>query len=58
MMNMMDWIDLIDFAVAIGGLMIVLMGHILTVISPYLEKWNRRFLKVKPIAAVMRMLSA
>ena len=43
MMNMMDWIDLIDFAVAIGGLMIVLMGLILTVITSYLEKWYRRF---------------
>lgn len=40
---MMDWIDLCNFAVAIGGLMVVLMGLLLTLITPYLERWYRRF---------------
>ena len=43
---MMNWIDLIDFAVAIGGLMVALMGFILTLITPHMEKWCQRFFLV------------
>ncbi|MBR1701199.1 MAG: histidine kinase [Lachnospiraceae bacterium] len=43
---MTNWIDLVNFAVAVGGLIIVLMGFILALITPYMEKWSRRFFLV------------
>ena len=46
MMDLMSWIDLINFAVAIGGMMVVLMGLNLTLVTPYMERWNRRFFLV------------
>ncbi|MBR1855127.1 MAG: histidine kinase [Lachnospiraceae bacterium] len=40
---MTNWIDLVNFAVAVGGLIVVLMGFILALTTPYMERWSRRF---------------
>jgi len=37
---MTNWIDLINFAVAVGGLSVVIMGFILALTTSYMERWR------------------
>lgn len=43
---MTNWIDLINFAVAVGGLMIAMMGLVLAWIASHMESWSKRFFQV------------
>ena len=40
---MINAIDLVNFSVAVTGLVIVLLGLFFTLVVPYLEAWSRRF---------------
>lgn len=40
---MNGWIDLTNFGIAVSGMMVVLLGLLMSVFSRYQEKWNRRF---------------
>ena len=43
---MNGWIDLTNYGIAVSGLMVVLLGLLMSVFSRYQEKWNRRFFVV------------
>ena len=43
---MTNWIDLTNFAAAISGLLLAILGLFLNLITPYAEGWNRKFYKV------------
>lgn len=38
-----NWIDLTNYGIAVAGLMVVLMGLIMSIFSRYQEKWNQIF---------------
>ncbi len=38
-----NWIDLINYGIAVAGLMVVLMGLIMSIFSRYQEEWDRKF---------------
>ena len=40
---MNGWIDLTNYGIAIAGMMVVLLGLLMSVFSRHQEKWNRRF---------------
>ena len=40
---MNGWIDLTNFGIAVSGMMVVLLGLLMSVFGRYQEKWNRRF---------------
>ncbi len=40
---MNSWIDLTNFGIAVAGLMVALLGLLMSIFSHYQEKWNRRF---------------
>ena len=40
---MNDWIDLANYGIAVSGLMVVLLGLLMSIFGRYLEKWNRSF---------------
>ena len=43
---MYTWTDIINFTVAISGLLLAILGLFLNLITPYAERWNRRFYMV------------
>lgn len=43
---MTNWIDLVNFAVAVGGFVVVLLGFLLARILPYMDHWSRKFFSV------------
>ena len=43
---MTHWIDIVDFAVAVGGAMVALFGLLLNLSLHYMEKRSRRFFTV------------
>ena len=43
---MYNWIDLINFTVAISGLLLAILGLFFNLITPYSERWNRNFYMV------------
>lgn len=43
---MMDWIDLLNFALVVAGLTVVLLGMVMSRSVPYLDGWTRRFFTV------------
>ena len=40
---MSGWIDLTNYGIAVAGLMVVLLGLLMSIFSRYQEKWTRRF---------------
>ena len=38
-----NWIDLTNYGIAVAGLMVVLMGLIMSIFSRYQEEWDRKF---------------
>ncbi len=40
---MHNWVDVTNFTVAINGLLLAILGLFLNLITPYAERWNRRF---------------
>lgn len=40
---MNGWIDLTNYGIAVSGLMVVLLGLLMSIFGRYQEKWNRRF---------------
>ena len=40
---MNNWIDLTNYGIAVAGLMLVMMGLLMSFCSRYQEKWNQRF---------------
>lgn len=43
---MTEWFELINFAVAVGGVMIALMGLVFARIASHMDKWSRRFFQI------------
>ena len=43
---MSNWTDITNFTVAISGLLLAILGLVLNLITPYAERWNRRFYMV------------
>ncbi len=43
---MYSWIDITNFTVAISGLLLAILGLFVNLITPYAERWNRRFYMV------------
>lgn len=43
---MLTWIDITNFTVAISGLLLAALGLFMNLVTPYAEKWNRRFYMV------------
>ena len=43
---MTNWIDLTNFGIASGGLIVAVMGLFLTYTAPYMEKYSRIFFKI------------
>ena len=43
---MYNWVDITNFTVAISGLLLAVLGVFINLITPYAEKWNRRFYMV------------
>ncbi len=41
--SMIYWIDLTNYGIAVDGLMVVLLGLLMSIFSRYQEKWDRRF---------------
>ena len=42
----MNWIDLTDFGISCAGLIVAIIGYILTITSSYMERISRRFFKI------------
>jgi sensor histidine kinase YesM len=42
---MPSWMDLVNYTFAVSGLIIVFMGFLIAVYSPYMDSWNHIFLK-------------
>ena len=40
---MNNWIDLTNYGIAVAGMMVALLGLLMSIFSRYQEKWNRRF---------------
>ncbi len=40
---MNDWIDFTNYSTAVAGMMVVLLGLLMSIFSRYQEKWNRSF---------------
>ena len=40
---MNSWIDLTNFGIAVAGMMVVLSGLLMSILSRYQEKWNRKY---------------
>ncbi len=40
---MNDWIDLINYGIAVAGMMVVLLGLLMSIFSRHQNKWTRRF---------------
>ncbi len=40
---MNSWIDLTNYGIAFAGLMVVLLGLIMSIFGRHQEKWNRSF---------------
>ena len=43
---MTDWIALVNFGAAVGGLVIALLGFLLNLSVPFIDRWTRRFFSV------------
>lgn len=40
---MNNWIDLTNYGIAVAGMMVALLGLLMSIFSRYQEEWNRRF---------------
>ncbi len=40
---MIHWVDICNFGIAVAGLMVVLLGLLMSIFSRYQGKWNKRF---------------
>ncbi len=43
---MTDWIALVNYAAAVGGLVVTLLGFLLNLSVPFIDRWTRRFFNV------------
>ena len=42
-----NWIDLTNYGIAVAGLMVVLMGLIMSIFSRYQEEWDRKLSTIR-----------